>query len=371
MYSNHTCPRCAHPISFDRMLGNTVVCSCGWSGNKSHFEGKKRNFHLKKIGAAVAIAGAVYVGVLIKDWGKHFPELLYYKTISSLKMTSAKDEARMAFVCKSMKKHKCAARAYTKAFAKSPKSYKLAGALASELVRIKEYDKAILTFQNFFSHEDGSDEQKMLFARALSNKEYTADATEWYYKSLQANSKNFDAAKELVSHLVKAEQFPEALSVIGHYNMMYPKTIKEWDKFSDEVKAKYSAYTSQYSIKEMKISGLNNFVHAPVKFSANGETQMFMVDPESDNLTVDLKTIQEWGIAFKTVGEKEITATNGRFLKGTEIIFPELHVGTFRLENVKALACEECAFLLGRDVMKSLNFQAADSKGVKYITLRQ
>lgn len=353
------------------MLGNAVVCTCGWTGNKSHFGAKKRNFHINKIVTGLAIAGVVYVGLMAKEWGKHFPEYVYYKTISSLKMTSAKDEARMAFVCKTLENHKCAAKAYSKAFAKSPKSYKIAGALANELVQVKEYDRAILTYQNFFSHEDGTDEHMRLFARALSNKEFTADATEWYYKSLQANSKNFDAAKELVLHLAKVEQYPEALSVIGHYNLMYPQTVKQWAKFTEEVKAKYSAYTSQYAIKEMKISGINNFLHAPVKISANGETQLFMVDPDADNLTVDLQWIQTSGVEFKSLGEKEITATNGRSLKGTEIIIPEILVGTFRLANVKALACENCAFLLGRDVMKSLNYQAADNKGIKYITLRQ
>ena len=45
-------------------------------------------------------------------------------------MTSAKDEARMAYVCKELEKHQCAAQAYTKALAKAPKAYNIAGALA-------------------------------------------------------------------------------------------------------------------------------------------------------------------------------------------------------------------------------------------------
>ncbi len=371
MYSNHSCPRCGNQISMERMLGNVVVCSCGWNGDKSIFGPPKRNFHIKKIAMALTIGAVIFLGLEAKQWGKHAPERVYYKAMSALKMTSAKDEARMAFVCKSLEKHACAAKAYTKALAKSPKSYNLAGALAVELVKVQEFDRAILTFQNFFSHEDGNDVHKQHYARALSEKEYIDDATEWYYKAIQANAKNFDAAQELIAHLVKNEMHVEALSVIGHYNIVFPKTTKEWAKLSDEVKAAYKAYITKYAIKEIKISGINKFLHAPVRFSDMGETQLFLVDPESEFLTVDLNRLQELGAQYESRGEKEVMATNGKYLKGTEVILTSLTVGPFELKNVKAMACENCAFLLGKDVMKQLNFKAQESKGIKYITLHQ
>ena len=371
MYSSHSCPRCGNQISMERMLNNVVVCTCGWSGDKSHFDAPKRQFHVKKIVTVLSILAVAYLGIEGKKWGKHFPERAYYKTISALKMTEAKDEARMAFICKELKKHKCAAQAYTKALAKSPKSYNLAGALGIELVKINEHDRAILTFQNFFSHEDGDDNHKQHFARALSEKEYIADATEWYYKSLQANAKNFDAAKELIQHLVKNELHVEALSVIGHYNTLFPKTRKGWAKLTSEVKQAYSEYTDKYDIKEIKISGINKYLHAPVKFANQVDTQLFMVDPSSEFLTLDLKQLQEMSVDFKNLGEKEVMATNGRYLKGTQVILPELQVGPFKLKDVKAMACDNCAFLLGKDVMKRLNFKTQDNKGIKYITLKQ
>jgi tetratricopeptide (TPR) repeat protein len=371
MYSNHSCPRCATPISYERMLGNVVVCSCGWSGNKSQFDAPKRSFHVKKIATYFSFAAILYMGYDAQTWGKHYPERLYYKSISFLKMTDAKDEARMAHVCKELNKHVCAAESYTKALAKSPKTFELAGALGIELSKIGEHDRAILTFQNYFSHADGTDEHKQFFARSLSNKEYISDATEWYYKSLQANAENFDAAKELIKHLTKNELYTEALSVIGHYNLLFPKTRKDWQKLTDDVKNLYSAYTSKYDIKEIKITGINQYLHAPVKFANSKETQLFLVDPTSEFLTVDLKQIQDQGVEFKNLGEKEVMATNGRYIKGTEVILAELNVGPFKLTNVKAIACENCAFLLGKDVMERLHFKTQDNKGIKYITLTQ
>ncbi|MEM7647166.1 MAG: hypothetical protein AAF203_09670 [Pseudomonadota bacterium] len=371
MYSNHVCPRCSQPISMERMLGNVVVCTCGWSGDKSHFDPPKRQIPIKKILTLLSVLAIAYGAFDAKEWGKHYPERLWYKTISALKMTTAKDEARMATVCRKIGKHQCAADAYTKALAKAPKSVELAGALGIELTKIEQYDRAILTFQNFFGQNDGNDKHKFYFAKALSEKEYIDDATEWYYKSLQANAKNFEAAKNLIQHLTKNENYPEALSVIGHYNTLFPKTIREWQKLSQQVKATYSAYTEKYDIKEMKISGINKYLHAPVRFEGSSETELFMVDPESEFLTVDLNKIRDYGISYRSLGEKEVMATNGRYLKGTEIILSQLAVGPFVLKDVKAMACENCAFLLGKKVMKRLNFKSQDSKGIKYITLKQ
>ncbi len=372
MYSSHSCPRCGTQISMERMLGNVVVCTCGWSGDKSHFEPPKRNLHIKKIVGVVMIAGIVFLGMEAKEWGKHFPERAYYKTKSFLKMTTAKDEARMAFVCKQADNHMCAAKAYTKALAKAPKAFNIAGALGVELVKVGEADRAILTFQNFFTHEDGKSVHKQFYAKALSEKDYVDDATEWFYKALQQDAKNFEAAEDLITHLVKSENYVEALSVIGHYNTVFPKqTMRQWAKLRNEVTEAYDKYTNTYEIKEMKIAGINKFLHAPVRFSPQGETQLFLVDPESEFLTIDKKQLGQMGIEYKDLGEKEVMATNGRYLKGNEVVLSELNVGTFNLKNVKAIACDNCAFLLGKDVMKRLNSKNQDNKGIKYITLKQ
>lgn len=371
MYGNHTCPRCATPISLDRMHGSVVVCSCGWSANRSFFEPKKRGLPLKKMVLGLSIVTMGYLVYEGQSWGHHYPERLWYQALSTLKKTTAKDEARMATVCKDLKNHKCAAESYTKALQKAPKAYNLAGALGIELAQLGESERAILTFQNFFSHAEGDDEHMRYFAKALSEGNYIEDANEWYYKSLQANPKNFSAAKELIAHLNKNELFTEALSVIGHYNVLFPETQKSWAELSSETKAQFEAYTNKYDIQEMRIAGLNKYLHAPVRFANNPETHLFMVDPDSEFLSVDLKQLQAYGISYKELGQKEVTATNGRTIKGLEVLLPELSVGPFILKDVKAMACDNCAFLLGKDVMKRLNFKPQDSQGVRYITLKQ
>lgn len=175
----------------------------------------------------------------------------------------------------------------------------------------------------------------------------------------------------MINHLVKSQNYVEALSVIGHYNVLFPQTTKEWANLIDDVKQAYRGYTDQYELKEIKISGLNKYLHAPVQFENSMETKLFMVDPESDYLTLDEQWLQDHGIPFTSHGEKELMASNGMYLKGTSVTLPSLKVGPFHLKDVKAVACKNCAFMLGKDVMKKLNFSVTESKGVKHITLKQ
>ena len=372
MYMTHTCPRCAKPIEQEQILGNIIYCSCGWNGHKSQFEPEKKS-RFEKIILALSLILASYMVYSAQTWGKFYPERLWYKTLSTLKINSAKDEARMAFICKMLEKHHCAAQSYTMALNKSPKSYNLAGALGIELSIIGEYDQAILTFQSYFSHSRGNHEHKHYYAKALSAQDSINEATEWYYKSLQQKPESLETAKELILHLVKNELYTEALSIIGYYNKFFPKTRKAWHLLSMEVKQKYTKYSSQYKINEMKIMGLNKYLYAPVAFSGTSETFLFMVDPESGFFTIDLKILQNHKIAYKKLGNKEVVADNGRSTKGMHILLPELKVGPFLLRNVKALACENCALLLGKDIMKRLNpkTQEAGIQGIRYITLKQ
>ena len=372
MHQNQTCPRCCQPFSVEKMLENVVVCSCGWNSSKAHFQIEKKKRPVKKL---VLVLFVLLIGYMVYDsrsWGHFYPERLWYKTLSKIKMTSAKDESRMAFVCKKLGKHSCAVQSYTIALNKSPKSYNLAGALGIELSITGQYDRAILTFQNYFAHSNGNYEHKRHYARALSNEDYTEDATEWYYKSLQNKPGNFSVARELIEHLVKNELYEEALGVIGHYNNRFPKTRKKWNQLISDIKQKYSSYNSTYSITEMKIMGFNKYLYAPVSLVKGGEITLFMVDPQSEYLTLDINALNEQNIGYKKIGKKKVRASNGQSIEGLKITLPEFVIGPFQLKNVKAFACEGCASLLGKRVMKRLNFKYQENnKGVQYITLKQ
>ena len=261
MYLNHTCPRCSTPIQPENFAGSLAVChSCGWSGTTG--DEKKNVLHkLKLNGKGGYLVALLLLAVLVfdgKNWGKHYPERIWYRALSTLHMTSAKDEARMAFVCKNIENHKCAVDAYTKALKMSPKSHNLAGALGIELTKTEQFERAILTFQNFFSFDDGSAEHKRFYAVALAGGGYTDDATEWFYQALQQKSDDFTIAKALINHLVKSDNHVEALSIIGHYHTLYPKTQKTWAKLVESVKQKYEGYTGQYKMDQIRISGLSN-----------------------------------------------------------------------------------------------------------------
>ena len=307
-----------------------------------------------------------------RSWGHFYPERIWYKALSTLKMTTARDSARMGTICKKLKKHSCAIQSYTTALNKSPKSYEIAGVLAIELVINEQYDQALLTFQNYFSHRDGTYEHKHYFARALSRENYVDDATNWYYKSLKQNPKSLETAVELIRHLEKNELYEEALGIIGHYNNIFPKTIKKWQKLISEVKSKYANYQSKYNIREIKIMGFTKYLYAPVSLANHGEIILFMVDPESEFLTLNSRSLDLHKVQYKKLGTQKVTASNGSSVEAEKVIIPSLNVGPLQLKNIEAIACDNCANLLGKNILKRLNFKTQDNKEgvVRYITLK-
>jgi|GEM_PF-2257602 len=371
MYSNHNCPQCSSPIPGDRLLGATVVCACGWSGNKNLLDQKPANPNVKR---GIYVVVLALIGFMVFDgykWGENYPQKLMYSAFSTLKMTGPVDDARFAALCTKLGRHTQARDAWAQAFKKDPTNTKIAAGYGKALIKVKDYESAIMTFQNLFNRTEGTSENMHHYAMALSGGEYIDDANTWFYKSLRSNSSNFVAARDFILHLAKTKNFPEALSVLGHYNRVFPKTRKGWKNMAADLKSQYHAYNSEFKIEEMKISGFDQFLHAPVQFSESSETQVFLVDKESAYLTIDAKYLDSRGIKYDKKGSVSLGATSGKEVTGERIVLPELNVGPFVVKNVKAVACDNCAFLLGKDILKRLNFKEAVTDGIKYITLKQ
>ena len=368
--SMYTCPRCSAPLDYDRFFNSTIVCSCGWVGTRAYLEKNSRKSSLKKVFWVLGLGFGAFLAFQIHQWGTACPERLWYQTLKTLKMTSPQHEARMGYLCRTMGRHSCAVDAYTRAFSLSPKSIELAGSLAIELTEVGKWDLAVLTFQNFFSLNEGQFKHKKYYARALSQAGYVDDATVWFRKALRHQPNNLDVALELVKHLSQHHKYFEAFSVVGYYNLTSPKTQRLWSKTTHEIKEKYSNYKEEYEINEIKISSLNNSMYAPVQFEGRRIPQLFIVNPESDFLTLDLNFLNEQGIPYTSLGWKTVHSTGGQQIRGLRVSLPQLSVGPFTLKKVRGLACENCSFLLGKRIMKRLKFKSKKENGVRYVTLK-
>lgn len=377
------CPRCNTNIDGNKIAGDLAVCSCGWSGSLHPNRKKKRSSSLfqknKKISSKSFIKfSSIALGTLAfaygaSEWKGFLPERIVYNIKSSVQLNSSSDEFRMAVVCHQLNKQTCKQTSLARAYQKDPKNIQLNGEYAISLTEAGKHDQAILAFQKFFTQTEGSWRHQYNYAMSLGEREYYNDAKEWYYKAIHSNPNNLEIAESMMNMLTKSYNFGEALSIIGHFNMVLPQTQKTWHKLAIRIKNEFKDYQEKYSIKNMTVSKLGNYFFAPVIVGGAMDIQLFIVNPESVYTTVDLAYLNANGIPYENKGVVTVTANTGQSITGTKVIIPSMIFGAFSLKNIEAIACENCAFLAGKSILSKLSIETAQltQTSVNILSMRE
>lgn len=306
---------------------------------------------------SIALGAFASLGYGFQEWGGNLAQRWIYNVKSSVKLNSAQDEFAMAVTCHRLQKVDCKNSALNNAYQKDSNNPTIVGEYAISLTESQQHEKAILVFNKLQSLGDLSTRHKFNFAISLGEKEYYSDSKEWFYKSMREQADNLQIAESMIKMLRKSNQFTEALSIIGNYNLSVPRTQKAWAKLASDVKTDFKQYQEKYSVKEIITSKIGNHFFAPAVFAGAMDMQLFIVNPEG-HTTVDLAYLTNTGIKFESKGPAKITA-NGQDVEATKIIIPEMTFGAWQLKNVEAIACNNCAFMAGKSIIKKLSVQTS------------
>ncbi len=321
---------------------------------------KKKGFSQKaKLQLAAFAIGVSAFGYGVKEWKGHVMERAFYVMKSTVKLNTPGNEFRMAVICHKLQKQNCKEMALAQAFKKSSENPQYVGEYAIALTESQKHDQAILMYQKYFSLSEGTPRHMAKYGESLGKKEFYTDAKEWFYKAIKAQPDNLEYAESLMSMLTSSHQYGEALSVIGHFNLVIPKTQKVWHNLALKIKAEFKEYQEKYAIKEMTISKIGNYFFAPAILNGALETQLFIVNPESVYTTVDAQYLKNNNIPHQAKGAITVTANTGAQISGTRVIIPQVMFGAWTLTNVEAIACDNCAFLAGKNVLNRLTVQTS------------
>lgn len=308
----------------------------------------------KLVHGGLLLLGISSFGYGLHQWENHLLERGLYMSKSIFNLNSVNDEARMARICLKLDKLSCRYKSLTKAYKMQPQNETLTGEYAIALSDVKQHDKAIMVFQKYFTVAQGTVRHHVRFARSLAQQDYLIDSKDWYYKALKESPQNLALPVEFIKMLRSNQQYAEALSIIGHYNLSTPKTRKLWAKMKSILESDYKGFQQSYQEGETQVSKIGQYFFAPGTLDGALGTQLFIVKPESDFTSVDIDALNATGAEYKVIGNKTVSATNGQELKGQRVILSGLIFGGHHLKDVEAIACENCAFVAGKSVLKSL-----------------
>lgn len=63
-------------------------------------------------------------------------------------------------------------------------------------------------------------------------------------------------------------------------------------------------------------------------------------------------------------------AEDGRHVRGRLIKIDQMRVGDFKLNDVPAVDCEQCALLLGEETLTHFDMSSTKVAGVEFLTLK-
>ncbi len=95
-----------------------------------------------------------------------------------------------------------------------------------------------------------------------------------------------------------------------------------------------------------------------------------MVDTGATFVSMSAKVLAESGVRYRTLDEEaRISLADGRKIRAKVVLLDRLQVGPQLLHNVRAVACQDCASLLGMSALSHFGLQSAKTNHVELLSL--
>ncbi|QWT18941.1 retroviral-like aspartic protease family protein [Bacillus sp. NP157] len=246
------------------------------------------------------------------------------------------------------------------------------GTLAFVLNQEGKDKEAIAVYQQVLADGVGTYDVFAGYADSLAKVGRTDEAIDWSYKTLKLVPSLVDVRGNLAKLLVRQHRRHEALALLTEFDQ-HLDALGHDAYFTGQRVAIESlpddGAATQGELVQLRLVKLDNTYYAPVQ-AGKGPTEAFVVDTGATTTAVDDIFLADSKVPYRvTRGQVTIRLADGHSTVAREVVIEHLHVGAFDLENVKALACRDCALLLGVNVLSQFNINSTEVQGVDTMTL--
>lgn len=366
------CPRCSNLVPAVNVVGNTIICSCGWHGPLNH-EQLKRREKLKRIATyslmALLLSMLTYIGVEFGRWGRFTGNYLFTHAKSLIGADTAFDWQNLGLACQILERYECMEAAFEKVLKKEPGQQLAKQNVGIARVGRGDYQSAIASFQSLFDEGTNSPESMYYYGKAMRGLGKTEESKTWFYRTLSVYPGFVDVANDLVDLLVEEESYFEALSVLGSLNHLMPQ-VAHFKGRIFAVSDLAEKDSRNQKTRSIRLAAIQDHHFLPIRIGAMNSPEMFLVDTGATKLTLSPEFLYRNGIRdFRVSRRAKVTLADGTQQMATVIILPRVSVGPWDLENVEATLCEGCTALAGKSILKRFRTATRVEKGVEYLQL--
>jgi tetratricopeptide (TPR) repeat protein len=211
MVFNGACRACGKEIPSQRILGNTVVCECGWAASNAMATNMQK-ISKQTVIAFVIASCLVFIGFVHSfNWGRHAYSIPFLKTAQILGMSSPAGLESIIEACRERGKWACVHDTSFELFEKTKNPQPL-GRLAVFYSRLNQPQLAVSVFEAYV--KAGGNESGIAFeyGQILEKTNQREQAISWYDKSMATSGDRLPvrAMTALVRILMQDRRYEEA-----------------------------------------------------------------------------------------------------------------------------------------------------------------
>lgn len=370
-----TCPYCQSLITPENVIASNAYCSCGWYGPVNHEQVKRKRAIKKWIGRAALTASLVFCGYLVMEyraWGKFMGNAVVLQAKAALGLASKVDWLELGYICNTLKRPACSEEAFTNILNADPMNKLARSNLAMAQTDLGKFQQALANFEIIFADGDGSLDATAYYAMALEGMGRDREAETWYLRTLSMTPRLADITNRVLNLMVKRDAYFEAMSLIGSVTSMVPEAATYFRPRLLAISDLASKEKISGKRKQLRLATVRDHHQLPIKFGEMNRPGFFMVDTGATMLVLSREFVAENKVwKYKFVREAEMKTADGRNVSADVVVFPEVQVGPWMLQDVQAVICEGCALLAGKSILRNFNMISENRAGVEYLTLRR
>ncbi len=237
MYKFVQCPKCQNTIPEERLLGSTVVCSCGWTSAASTSKSDRKT--QMKTALTFTFTSSLFLLAIIQfiNWDRHFLSVIPLKAKELTRTASYEDYRSLAAICAERLKHDCTERSLFLAFKQNQSSIETLEELGTLQVQRSKWAEAVETYTAYFQIGGDNYVAAYNFARSLGATGKIDTAVRYYEKALAAKPDVFQVtiAQSYIEFLIQNERFEQAHDAISNIRKLGENTAQFMDKEYKEI----------------------------------------------------------------------------------------------------------------------------------------
>lgn len=328
---------------------------------------QRRRFQIVACTAVVLIAlqvvGYLSVRGTLADWARGGAP------------ASAQSLRDRALACQQRGDLACADEVWTRYLQLRPEDSQARATLAAVKNHRDDHAGAVREFERSFSEGHGGYDVFTYYARSLVRVGRQQDAITWYYRALAVVPNLVDVRRELSKLLVGQQRHYEALSVLQALDAHNEAAGRPANFTAERISIEDAIRTAQGSSPAagpatvMRIAAMGGHYFAPVTLGS-ARPVPFMVDTGATLVSMSTRMLQDSGVQYRVLQEQaEVRVADGRKIQAKVVLLDGLQIGPQVLRNVRAVACQDCASLLGMSALNQFDLQSVKTDNVEMLSL--